>query len=296
MSVESVVKTEDGIQIKVGNSNGAPTLNDKPEKPATTEAPVENVKVSDLDENYTAEVVSEDTPAEEEKGEDTNEAAESENNVTIISAGDKRCYVYFKTKFTSLKKDADLLSIAFIDYDGRSFYAEFTDYDIQKVDEWTFSNVVKRMKKPANVLDGDHWTMTGTKKEVRTQLFFWLDKFVKEDRPVQFVCDCGHYDFVLLIDLLTDGESAVVLPSWISPALYDVNQDLGTSLYRNNSEGLPEEEFNKNYIPNAVAFTITRTDAVKENDRYKPDEVYTEYHALHDAYIVKVLHQTLWNL
>lgn len=219
----------------------------------------------------------------------------NENNSSyMVTVGDSSCYVYFDCEFTDLKKNAELISIGLIDSDGRTFYAEFNDYSENKVTDWVEENVYKYLEYPDTVLEGEHWTISGKKSEVRTQLMFWLDKFVSRNKPVQFVSDVCHYDMVLLIDLLTGGGSSMDLPSWISPCCLDINQDLATSLYRDVPEGMTEEEFNKNFIPLKEAFNISREDCVKDFDEFNNN--YKKHNALYDAKVIRAIHQYLWNI
>ena len=228
---------------------------------------------------------------------DTVDSEEPKNIEVPITAGDRTCYVYFDCEFTGLRKKADLISIGLVDCDGNTFYAEFTDYDIQQCDGWIFENVIKNLQKPETVLEGKNWTMQGTKNEIRTQLMFWLDSlFVKNNKPVQFVSDVCHYDFVFLIDLILgdDNSTAIRLPQWISPCCVDINQDIATSLYRTIPEGSTEEEFNKNYIPAASAFTISRGECVKGIKSFNYEG--NEHNSLYDALVIRAIHQNLWNI
>ena len=84
---------------------------------------------------------------------------------------DPKMYVYFDCEFTGLYREAQLLSIGLCDAEGHSFYAEFTDYDMQQVSEWVFKNVLQKMSNPTTVLEGDHWQIKGNTKEIRQNLF-----------------------------------------------------------------------------------------------------------------------------
>lgn len=237
--------------------------------------------------NVEAEPVAENT---NEASPETEDEIETENYVTL---GDKSCYIYFNLQFTGLMRNADLISIGLVDGDGRTFYAEFTDFDLQKCDGWVFTNVIKKLKKPETVLEGNDWTMTGTRTEIRTQLFFWLDRFASENKPVQFVGDVAHLSFTLLLDLIIGDPDVpfTVLPKWISPALLDLNQDLGNMLFRKKPVDVSKEDFDKNYIPNANAFQIDRVDCAKS----LMDDTGDYHNALDQAKIIKALHLYIWN-
>ena len=224
---------------------------------------------------------------------ENNDSSEDEND-HYITAGDRKCYIYFDEEFTGLKKDTDLISIGLVDCDGRSFYAEFNDYSMKKLTPWILENVIQNLEEPATVLDGDHWTMQGNKKEIRTQLFLWLDKYISEGTHIQFVSDVSHYDFVLLIDLLTGGADALSLPNWISPCCVDINQDIATSLYRAKPKNVSQEEFDRNYIPAFAAFDISREAYISGIPNVSiPGK---KHNSLYDAMVIRAIHQNLWNI
>ena len=209
-----------------------------------------------------------------------------------IIAGDRECFVYFDCEFTGLKKNTDLISIGLIDANGRTFYAEFTDYNKDLIDDlpWFEENIFPNLYNPDTVLEGDNWTITGTFAEIRVQLCGWLDEIIKKGKTIQFVSDVCHFDFVLLIDLLTGGHSAIELPSnLISPCCVDVNQDIATSIGVNNVE-----EFNsENFLPLKIAFDVDRKHWAES---IIGEEIGTKHNALEDAKCIRIIHQTLWNL
>ena len=54
--------------------------------------------------------------------------------------------IFFDTEFTGLRKDTTLISIGLVDENGRTFYAEFSDYDNSQCDTWIHENVIKHLK------------------------------------------------------------------------------------------------------------------------------------------------------
>ena len=215
-----------------------------------------------------------------------------QTNQIPITGGDSRCYVYFDTEFTGLRKDCELISIGLVNHEGSTFYAEFNDYDESKADSWIDENVYPNLTYPDTVKGEGVWTVTGTKEEVRTLLLEWLDKYVPSNRVVQFVSDVSHYDFVLLVDLLTGGKSATDLPKRISPCCLDINQDIATSMYRIVPEGEREEDFNRNFVPIAEAFNISREEVSKDY----VDEIgeVKKHNALYDAKVIRAIHRNMW--
>lgn len=221
-----------------------------------------------------------------------------ENNNVMITAGDRTCYVYFDTEFTGLKKNTSLISIGLVDCDGRTFYAEFTDYNKEDLDEygWIQDNVINNLTNPETVVEGNDWRIVGTSSEIRECLWRWLDTISSNDKLIQFVSDVCHYDFVLLIDLLLGSPNltAIDLPDNISPCCVDINQDIATSIHRTKPDDITEEDFNKNFVPAYAAFNFSREELVSGVDSFNCGIV--KHNALYDALVIRALHQNLWNL
>ena len=221
----------------------------------------------------------------------TEEHTHEENHEYLVSVGDPTCYIYFDCEFTGLHQYTSLISIGLVDYKGNTFYAEFTDYKKELCNEWINENVINKLKHPDDVLEGSNWTVTGTTDTIRKQLLFWLDTFVKPGHMIQFVSDVCHYDFVLLIDLLTGGAGAMALPNnLISPTCVDINQDIATSIKRE-----PEAN-NDNYVPARVAFDVSREELAKELDPSFISKDEEKHNSLWDAKVIRTIHQQLWDI
>lgn len=153
--------------------------------------------------------------------------------------------IFFDAEFTGLNKYTSLISIGMITDTGKTFYAEFNDYNTLLVDTWIRTKVIKNLKFNdkmrfysetfGNDRSTDSVEMKGDKISIRYKLKEWLDGF---NSDIQFYADVCHYDFVLLIDLLAD--SARELPENISASCHDINQDIAK--YFNISE---KEAFDK---------------------------------------------------
>lgn len=138
--------------------------------------------------------------------------------------------VFFDTEFTGLHKDTTLISIGCIDEVGKTFYAEFTDYNLRQCDKWIQDNVIVHLESKGRRdsyrafgnMEGN-FSVHGDKGFVAEKLAEWLSKY--ED--VQFVSDVCHYDMVLLIDLFG---GAFDLPKGVSPVCHDINQDIARHL------------------------------------------------------------------
>lgn len=137
--------------------------------------------------------------------------------------------LFFDTEFTGLHKNTTLISIGIIAENGKKFYAEFTDYRKEQCNNWIRDNVLTNL-----LLDGmgdgvretsedkSLMMIRGTFDLISEELNKWLSQFIH----IQFVSDVCHYDFVLLIDLITKGGIALNLPDNISPVCADINQDI----------------------------------------------------------------------
>ena len=146
--------------------------------------------------------------------------------------------LFFDTEFTGLHKNTTLISVGIAAEDGRKFYAVLNDFDITQCTQWINENVLKGVVEdalsiPIGIIedigeDGkymDFWFVKGNKSLVSIHLNRWLNWMGGYD-SIQFVSDVCHYDFVLLIDLITNGGTAFDLPGNISPVCHDMNQDI----------------------------------------------------------------------
>jgi uncharacterized protein YprB with RNaseH-like and TPR domain len=149
--------------------------------------------------------------------------------------------IFFDTEFTGLHKNTTLISIGLVDENGRTFYAEFSDYADNQCNEWIYKNVIKNLKWSkaglsenfANIYAND-WEAYGTKEYIKTVLIDWLSKYDN----VELISDVCHYDMVLFIDIFG---TAFDIPSNVSPVCHDINQDI--SEYYNITDA---EAFDKN--------------------------------------------------
>lgn len=133
--------------------------------------------------------------------------------------------IFFDTEFTQLKKDTDLISIGLIAENGKTFYAECIDYNKDKINDWLKENVINNLSK--NLVDLKTFaecTMCDSKSSISKYLLVWLSQFNFD--KIEFVSDVCHYDFVLLIDLITDGGTAFDMPNNIAPICHDINYDI----------------------------------------------------------------------
>jgi hypothetical protein len=126
--------------------------------------------------------------------------------------------LFFDTEFTGLHKNTTLISIGIISENGKTFYAELTDYDHNQIDDWLQKNVIENLlySQPPEG-EQNHYLMTRhsdnlignpidksysfevrcNKTELKEHLTQWLSQFDK----VEMWSDCLSYDWVLFNDI-----------------------------------------------------------------------------------------------
>lgn len=106
--------------------------------------------------------------------------------------------VFFDTEFTGLHQNTTLISIGLIAEDGRTFYAELTDYDKAQVDDWLQKNVIENLivnqerEHYYRIVEGD-WLIRDHSQIVASRLEEWLSLYPS----VEMWSDCLSYDWVL---------------------------------------------------------------------------------------------------
>ena len=184
--------------------------------------------------------------------------------------------IYFDTEFTGLHKNTTLISIGLVDENGRTFYAEFSDYDKSQVNDWILENVIEHLVYKRSRLnqvffskgdDYEKWGAYGTKDFIKEQLTKWLSEYDE----VQLVSDVCHYDMTLFIDIFGDAFS---IPSNVSAVCYDINQDIASF----------------NGVSNKEAFDISRESIVADKGNpIKGDK----HNSLYDAYVIKEIYHII---
>lgn len=250
---------------------------------------VVNVDIADLMGGEVVENETTESPAETPNTTTEETAVEVDKNFIV----DPRMYVYVDTEFTGLKKDAELLSIGLCDAEGHSFYAEFIDFNYSSCSEFVFKNVLCKMVNPPTVLKGDHWTLKNDSKTIRMNLITWL-QMVHDHTGcgIQFVTDCGHYDMVNLIDLLW--KDAILMPRWICPTSVDINTDIANIVTDYNRKASNPEGEPYVFNPYYEAFNMNREE-FSSNIENAPTDM-RKHNSLYDAYIIRAIHQSIWDI
>lgn len=145
--------------------------------------------------------------------------------------------VFFDTEFTGLHQNTTLLSIGLVAEDGRSFYAEFMDYDYGQVDDWLRNNVIANLHLENGEFRGvgrDYVTLRSTSLVIRGALCMWLYSL---DDKIEMWSDCLAYDWVLFCQLFGGAQK---IPDFI----YYIPFDLSTLLkLKNIDPDISREDF-----------------------------------------------------
>jgi hypothetical protein len=152
----------------------------------------------------------------------------------------KKINLYVKFQFTSLSPDAQPISIGIVSDDllnpkstgeesaciylfgkerfAKSFYAEFSDFDINRCDDWVKENVVSKLRYYNNAwgdnafksieFDDDSITGRGQTESVKMMLHKWLKQF--SDYEIQFIVDCGTFDWYWMLQLIGEWDKQMV--------------------------------------------------------------------------------------
>lgn len=188
--------------------------------------------------------------------------------------------LFFDAEFTGLRQNTTPISIGIVSEDGKKFYAEFTDYDESQCNDWIKENVIKNLKLAGmgvGVSDTDEnpplRIVMGDKRYIRQEANEWLRQFNK----IQFVSDVCHYDFVLLIDLLTNGGTALDLPENISAVCHDLNMDIARHFHVSDLE----------------AFDMSREQIM--NDLCGSEDIVTgnKHDSLYDADVIRAIYEEI---
>jgi len=122
--------------------------------------------------------------------------------------------LFLDTEFTGLHQNSTIISLGLVSECGKTFYAEFTDYDQSQIDDWLRDNVIANLifstGKRFTQLDGDDGVIGdlcvsyisqnnnsmecfGNKEYVKLTIEKWLSQF----NQVEIWSDCLAYDWVL---------------------------------------------------------------------------------------------------
>jgi hypothetical protein len=223
--------------------------------------------------------------------------------------------LFFDMEFTSLSPDAQIISLGIVSdewnggvyqaikglpmrLESKSFYAEFSDFQIDLCDDWVKENVVGKLKyfnvADANSHDYLNLQVKSNTAEIEKCLTEWLSQF--SDYNLQFVGDCATFDWYHLLHLIGGWERQIYvdesklrfqgyepeyfkiglpkLPDNISPVPQDLNDLIAIK------KGISVRE----------AFDLDRECEAAVDGEVYPDE---KHNSLWDAKVIKAIYNNL---
>lgn len=151
--------------------------------------------------------------------------------------------IFFDTEFTGLHQNTTLISIGLISECGKTFYAEFNDYDFKQVDDWLKENVIANLQYNGifQKLDEtkDSISYKSTTENIREKLTQWLEQFGE----VEIWSDCLSYDWVLFNQIFGHAfnipKNVYYIPFDICTLFYTkgVDADISREAYSEMSKG-----------------------------------------------------------
>lgn len=205
----------------------------------------------------------------------------------------KTTKIFFDEEFTGLHKKTTLISIGLVSECGKSFYAEFTDYDKSQVDEWLQKNVIDRLlhtdKMNVTISGWEAWNSNkkmyenhferlvdkdadmsdfecvGATPMIKNRLERWLAQFDK----IEMIGDCLAYDWVLFCGIWGHAFN-------IPKNIYYIPFDLATTLRNKGfNPDINREEFIGVEKVNEICSILKQTpESAKHNSRF-------------DAYVIR---------
>lgn len=139
--------------------------------------------------------------------------------------------VYYDAEFTGLNRKTTFISMALISGSGKTFYAEFTDFDQAQVNDWINTHVLRNLSlnddddgtistdQLSGGNDSDatyHVRIKGPSEDIQEKLIDWLlTEANVSEKQIQFFTDCYAYDWILIQDLICDYGDATNVPDHI---------------------------------------------------------------------------------
>ena len=151
--------------------------------------------------------------------------------------------IFFDTEFTGLHQNTTLISIGLVSECGKTFYAEFNDYDFKQVDDWLKENVIDNLQYNGifQKLDETKNSISykSTTENIREKLTTWLEQFGE----VEIWSDCLSYDWVLFNQIFGHAfnipKNVYYIPFDICTLFYakGIDADISREVFAEMSEG-----------------------------------------------------------
>lgn len=110
--------------------------------------------------------------------------------------------IFFDTEFTGLHQKTTLISIGLVSETGKTFYAEFSDYDHEQIDDWLQDNVLSRLTNQGMLHNSfeekeGNARCFGNTRAIKEYLKSWLLQF----EEIEMWSDYLSYDWMLFCEL-----------------------------------------------------------------------------------------------
>lgn len=241
----------------------------------------------------------------------------------------KTIKLFVKFAFTSLSPDAQPISLGITSNNDKTFYAEFTDFDINRCDDWVKKNVISKLEFNKRFSDdwcdnGDHLRrkLMGNIDNTSTSLREWLDLQFK-DFNIQFVVDCSYLSSMWIIDLLDERLSCpgvALIPESVIPSnmtasdfVAELRRTWGNVILQESNDkiewvkgykqGLPILPKNICPIVEDLNTLVAYSEGISVKDAFETDRqalawnpvLYNQqkYNALFDAEVIKTIYNDL---
>jgi len=155
-----------------------------------------------------------------------------------------RTKLFLDTEFTGLHQATTLISLGIISECGKTFYAEFTDYDRTQLNDWLEENIIPNtwvavhepITSMGEVVGDSRWAdvhVFGSSDYIKPFLEKWLSQFEK----IVIWSDCLAYDWVLFNQIWGHAFS-------IPENIYYIAMDICTVFEMNNIDpDISREEY-----------------------------------------------------
>lgn len=124
--------------------------------------------------------------------------------------------LYFDFEFTGLHQHTTPISLGIVDENGRTFYAEFTDYAQNQVDIWIQDHVIAHLHSSGG--SDRKPDVIGPCAKVTRVLEGWLREYGQEAK-FEMWGDCLAYDWVMFCQLFG---GAMLLPRYFDYIPFDL--------------------------------------------------------------------------
>ena len=181
--------------------------------------------------------------------------------------------LFYDFEFTRFRQDTNPISVGIVsENEEKAFYAEFTDYNPQLVDDWLRENILchlQLIQKPDPYFErkAGVTTLKGSVKFIVTSPGGLADWLATWESRIQFASFGSGYDWVLLRELFR--QCGLPLPAQVSHWNYDVS-----TLFQEQGYDLEKNEYIKEHFLGL-------------------QDVSQKHHALFDAHVARQIYLKL---